>query len=613
MLRLFRLSVLQLLLLLALPQWSAYAADAAVGPERAFQLRARLEQDGRRVTLLWDIAPGYKLYRDHISATVAGGRAVVGPLALPKGIATADPLSGERQEIYHGRLTAAVPVAEADGPFELAVTYQGCSDAGVCYPPANRYFRVDPGQPGALPEVMAATAAADPGMSAGLQTGPPPAPSATASDASTLARSVLEGGHILKVSAVFFLFGVLLSLTPCILPMVPILSAIIVGGGEHSRRKGLLLAVAYCLGMATVYTALGVAAGLAGEGLAGAFQKPWVLVSFALFLLVLSLSMFDLYQLQLPLALQNRLNNASSRLPGGRLAGVFLMGLISALVVGPCVAAPLAGTLIYISQTGNVLLGGVALFCMACGMSLPLLLVGVSARHLLPKAGGWMVGVKRLFGIMLVAVSIWMVTPVFSQRVLMLCWGGLALLCAVLAGLFSPVRGTPSPWRRAGRAAGIVFFTIGLVEFVGAASGAEGPLRPLSGLFRKGESTVGGQDAPLVFRPVKSIAELDREVTAAAGRPVMVDFSADWCVSCKELEQFTFTNGAVRRRLAEMVLLRVDVTANTAEDRALMKRFGLFGPPGIIFFDRNGQEVANARIVGFIRPDAFLKQLEAVF
>jgi thiol:disulfide interchange protein DsbD len=351
--------------------------------------------------------------------------------------------------------------------------------------------------------------------------------------------------------------------------------------------------------MALVYSALGIAAGLAGEGLAAWLQTPWVLALFALALVALSLSMFGFYELQLPAALRGALAQSSQRLRGGRLAGVFAMGGLSALIVSPCVAAPLAGALVYLSQTRDVALGGSALFALAAGMSVPLLLLGASAGALLPKAGAWMDDVKRLFGLLLLGVAIWIVQPVLPASLSLALWGALLIGAAAWLGL--PVRGAPA-WRRA---LGLVAAVAGALQLIGAASGGTDPIQPLSHLGSRNASA-----RHLRFEPVRSIAELDATL-AGAGRPVMLDFYADWCVSCKEMERFTFSDPRVRDRLAGALLLKADVTKNSADDRALMRRFGLFGPPGTLFFDASGRERSDVRVIGYQDAGRFLQTLSA--
>jgi thiol:disulfide interchange protein DsbD len=430
----------------------------------------------------------------------------------------------------------------------------------------------------------------------------------TPRDEGTLAQQALQIRQLGRIGMMFLGFGLLLSLTPCVLPMVPILSSIIVGEGNVTRRRGFFLALSYSLGMALVYTGMGVAAGMAGEGLAGALQKPWVLITFAALLIGLALSMFDVYQLQLPSALQSRLSMTSDRLKGGRLTSVFIMGAISALIVGPCVAAPLAGALVYISQTHDVLIGGFALFSMALGMSVPLLLTGISAGSLLPRAGAWMNEVKHGFGLMLIGVAVWMLTPVLPGWALLFAWGAFAVLCAVFLRVFDPIAERASAVSRFVKALGLVFLIVGVLEFVGAASGGRNAMQPLGHMHIS--SSAQSQPQPEVkFSRIRNLAELEKTLKTA-NAPVLLDFYADWCVACKEMEHLTFSNAKVAEQLGQLVLLQADVTANSDEDRALMKQFSLFGPPGIILFNPAGQEIRHGRVVGYLQADAFLTHLK---
>ena len=572
---------------------TAVAADDFLPPEQAFKPGAELRAGGI-VHLTWAIAPGYHLYRDRLVFDAPQ----VGVPVLPDGVRKFDSNFNKEMETYAGQLAVDLPVkADAKAPFVLRVGYQGCADAGLCYPPAEVAFRVDPAAPGAL---KLATQEADPA----------PAPAPVHEDDSSLAQRTLQSGSAWRIGLAFLAFGLLLSFTPCVLPMVPILSSIIVGEGNVSRSKGFTLALAYSLGMALVYTALGVAAGLAGEGLAGALQKPWVLLTFGALLVVLALSMFDVYQLQLPSSLQSRLSSTSGRMSGGRFAGVFVMGALSALIVGPCVAGPLAGALLYISQTKNVWTGGWALFSMAAGMSVPLLLTGVSAGSLLPRAGAWMNHVKRVFGLLLLAVAIWMVTPVFPVTVAMLLWGAFAVLCAVFLRVFEPIAAGAGLGRYAGKTLGLVLLTGGLFELVGAASAGHDVLQPLAHL--RGTAVAAESEGKAQkFERIRTLAELD-QVLASSPTPVMLDFYADWCVSCKEMERFTFSEPKVEAQMKQVRLLQVDVTANNDEDRALMKKFGLFGPPGIILF-KQGKEVPASRVIGFMAPERFSEHLSRHF
>jgi thiol:disulfide interchange protein DsbD len=605
-----RVRLLALLVALFVLMAGAARADDFLEPDQAFQLKGELV-DAHTVRLTWAIARGYHLYRDRLSFKSAGSE--VSAPALPAGLRKFDTNFNQEMETYQDSLVVNLPVA-AKAAFTLQVGYQGCADAGLCYSPATQSYRVDPAAPGALTAVDAPAAASSPAAPAAAQaTTPAPvsAPAAGAAvpeDDSSLAQRTLQSGSAWRIGLAFLVFGLLLSFTPCVLPMVPILSSIIVGEGTVSRGRGFSLALAYCLGMALVYTSLGVGAGLAGEGLAGALQKPWVLLTFGALLVGLALSMFDVYQLQLPSALQSRLSETSGSMGGGRFAGVFVMGALSALIVGPCVAGPLAGALLYISQTRNVWTGGWALFSMAVGMSVPLLLTGISAGSLLPRAGAWMNGVKKIFGLLLIAVAIWMVTPVFPVTVAMALWGLFALLCAMFLHVFEAIPKGAGLRTYAGKTLGLAALLVGLFELTGAASAGRDVLQPLGHLgLARSESPASGTEGEIKFSRIKTVAELD-QVLATSTTPVMLDFYADWCVSCKEMERFTFSQPAVSGKLKQVRLIQVDVTANSADDKALMKRFGLFGPPGIILFN-GGKEIPNSRIIGFLAADPFLQHL----
>jgi thiol:disulfide interchange protein DsbD len=506
------------------------------------------------------------------------------------------------REQYAGNVEIRVPVQGTVPGFDLAIESQGCADAGLCYPPTVTRLPVRFDSLAAASVASVASAASAASAASVASVAPP----------SELERiqAALASGSLWSVMLLFFGLGALLSLTPCVLPMVPILSSIIVGqGGPMTRGRGLVMSASYSLGMAAVYTAMGVAAGLAGEGLAAALQKPWVLATFAGLLFVLALSMFDVYTLQLPNALQTRLNGAAGRLPGGRLLSVFAMGGVSALVVGPCVAAPLAGALVYIGQSRNVVLGGAALFAMAAGMSLPLLLTGLSAGSLLPRAGRWMESVKRFFGVLLIAVAVWMVSPVLPAPVVMLAWGGLAIGCAAFLSVFDPLPPDAPGSRRLAKAAGVVLAVGGLAQLAGGMSGGRDPLQPLAHLAGGGGARAAEPAA--TFKRISSPAELAQRVQDS-GRPVVLDFYADWCVSCKEMERVSFADTKVAQELGRFERLQVDVTANTDSDRALMKKFGLFGPPAMVFFDGAGRDLPRAKLVGFVEPGKLVEHLAGI-
>ena len=576
------------LFFLVLP--TAWAADDFLPPEQAFKVSAQMVAVDR-IEVLVRIAPGYYAYREPLRFTAQG--AELGSPEVPQGKVKFDENFQKNVETYRNDLRIPLPV-RATVPFKLTVVAQGCADAGLCYPPLTTEIAIDPTQlspaSGAQPAAKAV-----PVQAAGWLDG-------------SRVDDILRGGRLWQVVLAFFGMGVLLSLTPCVLPMLPILSSLIVGTGQRpSRLRGLGLAAAYSLGMALVYTALGVAAGLAGEGFAAALQTPWAIGGFSLLLVLLSLSMFDVYELRLPTAWTTHWSTHSNRLPAGQLAGVFVMGGVSALIVSPCVTAPLAGALLFISQSGDVVQGGGALFSMATGMSLPLLLLGASAGRWVPKAGAWMHGVKRLFGLMMLGVALWLAQPVLPIAVSMAVWGLLLLLAGFLLAPFSRHAHHRHALRTAlQRALGVMALLMGAAQFVGAVSGGQDPLRPLAHL---GAGAVAPGAKP-AFQPVGSEAELDAAIRAAGGRPVMLDFYADWCVSCKEMERFTFSHPDVASRLQKAVLLKADVTANSPEHRALLKRYKLFGPPGTLFFDAQGTELAKARVVGFQDTRRFAQTLD---
>jgi thiol:disulfide interchange protein DsbD len=602
----------------------ARADDDFLPPEQAFKFSARM-LDAHTAVVNYAIADGYYMYRERFKFSAEG--ATLGAPQVPPGKIKFDETFNKDVETYHKGIEIRIPV-EGKGPFTLNATAQGCADKGLCYPPQDASIRLVAGEGGAAAPQMslpggqgaapqfplpgqaapqgdtpasqppAASVAAPAGTAAAAPaaTAQASAAAATAAAPSELSgiSALLQGGRLLAIVPAFVLLGLGLAFTPCVLPMVPILSSIIVGegaqrDGQVRRARGFILSVAYSLGMAIVYTVLGVAAGLVGEGLAAALQNPWVLSAFALLIAAMALSMFDVYQLQMPAALQTRLAGASGRQSSGKLAGVFAMGAISALIVGPCVAAPLAGALVYISQTRDVVVGGAALFAMALGMSIPLLLVGLSAGSLLPRAGMWMASVKRFFGVLMLAMALWMVTPVLPALAQMLLWAALLLGygCYLLRA-----DGKRGHW--AGKALGVASVVFGAAQLVGVASGGRDALAPLAHLTR------GGAPAqPLAFTRIKTVEQLDAALARTGGKTAMLDFYADWCVSCKEMEKLTFVDPAVKARLANTVLLQVDVTANDAADRAMLKRFGLFGPPGIILFGRDGREIPDSRVIGY--------------
>jgi thiol:disulfide interchange protein DsbD len=598
---------------------AAAAEEQFLEPEKAFRLSVRAA-DERHVEVLFQITPNYYMYRERFSVTSPD--ATLGPVTLPPGKVKFDETFQKDVETYRNELRVRVPVEKAPARFALSVVSQGCADAGLCYPPMTSTAQISLSAFGGDGSARVTAANADAGPSAGVSigaaaTGAGAMSTATGSGAASWLDgsgidSVLRSGRFWLVVVAFFVMGLALSFTPCVLPMLPILSSIIAGAkGPVSRRKALSLAASYSLGMALVYAALGVAAGLAGEGLAARLQSPPVLALFAALLALFALAMFDVYELRLPSSWSTRIAERSQRLPAGQLAGVFGMGAVSALIVSPCVSAPLAGALVFISQTRDVTLGGSALFSLAAGMSVPLMVVGGSAGDWLPKSGPWMTSVKRAFGLLLFAVAIWILQPALPSWAVLGAWGLLLLVTGFMLRPFDKHEhshaNAPRAWLK--QALGVVALILGAMQIVGAASGGNDPLQPLSHWVR-GHSGVRSDAGPR-FQAVRSVAELD-QVLKAPGRPVMLDFYADWCVSCKEMERFTFSDPLVADKMSRALLLKADVTANNADDRELLKRFRLFGPPGTIFFDAQGREIDGTRVIGFQNAEHFIATLSAV-
>ncbi|OGA44405.1 MAG: thiol:disulfide interchange protein [Betaproteobacteria bacterium RIFCSPLOWO2_12_FULL_62_13] len=595
-----------LILLLTVP-WLAHPAEPdLLEPGKAFQLAARVAR-ADAIEVRYQIAPGYYMYRDKFRFSVEPAAAKLGAPRLPPGKLKRDEFFGE-VETYRDEVRLFLPL-ELDGravpALVLTAISQGCADVGVCYVPQEQKVELklagfSPATGGAFIRPAPAAGGADQLIDA-------PGTRGKAEDA--LIAELFRGKFWLLVVS-FFGFGLLLAFTPCMLPMVPILSGIVAGRGHHlTKTHGLLLSAAYVLGMAIAYALAGVAAGLSGAILSAALQNPWVLGAFAAVFVALALAMFGFYELQLPVALQTRLTEATNRLHGGHFAGVFTMGILSAVIVGPCVAAPLAGALLYISQSRDVVLGGVALFAMALGMGMPLLVVGASAGAILPKAGPWMETIKRFFGVLLLAVAIYLVSPVVPVVVQMLGWAALLIVTAIYLHALDPLPHGAHGFQRFSKGVGVIALIAGIAFLIGALFGSRDVLQPLSG-WRA--SRAAPESPPVAFQRVNTSADLEGAIQAAAGKPVMLDFYADWCVSCKEMERFTFSDAQIQARLQQMVKLQADVTANNAEHAALLKHFRLFGPPGIIFFDRGGREIQGLRVIGFQSADKLAAVLDQV-
>lgn len=629
-----------MLLLFLFVAWANCAAAAVteadfLDPEQAFVFSAAT-QTPEELSIHFKIAPGYYMYRKRFEFQTepAAAQGAIGQPVFPQGIVKYDPTFDEKLEVYHDQITIRLPLKPGGSDaIQLNITGQGCADAGLCYPPDTRAITLTPvagGYKATGSGVVSSVPAPAPQAAAGAA--PNAAGQASLSSAldmgDTGLAAFLVGAGWLKVILLCLLLGLLLSFTPCVLPMVPILLAILAGtagtGKQVSRWRGVSLAAVFVLGMSVVYTALGIAAGLVGAGLAAFLQAPWVLALFAVLLALLALAMFDVFTIQAPTGVQTALNERMSRIPGGHYGGSFVMGMLSALIVGPCVAAPLAGVLLFISQTGDVVLGGSALFALAWGEGLLLLAVGASSGLLLPKAGAWMEGVKYLFGILLLATALWMVHSVLPAWLYMLAWALLALWSAVMLGAFGglPTDGKVGTHFR--KALGLLLALWALALVLGLSAGGRDVLRPLGPLTALSTGTavsvsgvggqgaaVAGQDAKAKFTRVSNIEELEK-LLASTSQPVMLDFYADWCVSCIEMERFTFSDPVVSKQMSRMLLVQADVTKNTDQDRALLKRFRLFGPPGIMFFDARGTELDSARVIGFKNAADFSKVLEKV-
>ena len=580
--------LLRSLALLLLLGGAAQGADL-LPPAQAFKPTASAA-DGQTIVVRFEIAKGYYLYRDKFRFSAEPASVQLGAASLPKGQQKVDETFGT-VEVYYREVLVRLPVERNSSgtlALTLSVSSQGCADAGVCFPPQKQTLSVE------LPDPSTAVALA-------------PETSPGGNESGRIAQ-LLKNSELWLVVLSFFGFGLLLSLTPCVFPMLPILSGIIVGAGRDghgvSHARGFALSLAYVIGMAVTYAVAGVAAGLSGTLLSSSLQNAWVLGGFALIFVVLAMSMFGFFELQLPTLLQSRVSEEATHLKGGSLPGVALMGALSAIIVGPCVAAPLAGALLYIGQSGDALQGGLALFFMALGMGAPLLAVGASAGTLLPKSGPWMVAVKKAFGVILLASALMLVAPVIPVAVQLAGWALLLIVPAIYLKAIDALPPHAGNWAHFWKGIGVAMLIAGAALLVGALSGARDPWQPLAGWRGAAASEV----SRLPFERVTSLAELEARIKAS-GKPLMLDFYADWCVSCKEMERETFSDPRVQQKLAGWTLLQADVTANSADDQALLARFSLFGPPAIVFFDAQGRQVDNVRVVGFQNAEHFLATL----
>ena len=555
-----------------------------------------------QVTVNWIIEPDYHLYQDKIKVKVIDGQATLGELQLPSAEMIDDPLFG-KTSVYHGTVQATLPIIDIANTATIEFEFQGCSaSAGVCYPPMQKTMPVNAADIATANVSTMATTSVNGLASATVNT--------QALSETDQITDTLKNSSVWIVIATFFVFGLLLALTPCVFPMIPILSSIIVGQGDQmTTRRAFVMSLVYVLAMSVTYTVAGVLAGLFGENLQAAFQNPWIIGTFSAIFIALAFSMFGFYELQLPGKLQTKLTNLSNKQQGGTLVGVAIMGFLSALIVGPCVAPPLAGALIYIGQTGDALLGGTALFAMSMGMGLPLLLLGTSAGKFLPRAGAWMDNVKAVFGVMLIGIAIWMAERILPAEITLLSWAMLFIISAVYLGAFESTA-EKSGWMKLLRGLGLTLALYGAMILIGLLGGSNQMLQPLK-VFQGGGTGSQVQAEKLDFKIIKSIQDLDAEL--AKDQLVMLDFYADWCVSCKEMEAFTFSDATVQNALKGVTLLKADVTKNDELDKALMKKFGIIGPPAILFFNAQGQEQKTQRVVGFKNATDFTNTINQAF
>jgi thiol:disulfide interchange protein DsbD len=598
--RALRVALGALFVLMSLAAHAVNESDL-LPPEQAFPLKVTVSAL-QQVVLDFDTQPGYYLYRDRFSFAADG--TPIKPDQMPAGELKNDPTFGT-VTVYHRPVQIRIPLPHPVATsVVLSVISQGCADAGVCYPPQTRSYRV--AADGSVTPVATGNNAAR-----GVAEFP------SVGESQSLMPSGLNlrpaDGISLPELLGFLFAGLLMAGTVCMYPLIPIVTAVIGGTQERlSLGRGFALSLAYVQGLAITYAVAGTIAALIGIPLVAVTQKPWVLAASGALMVLFALSMFGVFRLQLPASWQTRLTDWSNRLPGGRVFPVFVMGMLSALIVGPCSTPVLAGALLYIANSRDVLGGALALYVMAIGVGLPLLAVGTLGAHALPKSGRWMVAIQNALGIMLLAAALWFVYSLLPGWLSMVLVALLLASCGVMLRAIDPLPPDAPGISCVGKALGVLLMVAGVAEFIGVASGNFDVLEPLGGVMRASSSASGNADAKATtrFEAIRTNAELDQALKAAGGQPVMVDFYADWCISCKELERFTFTDSRVVSEFAHWKLLRIDVTKNTAEDTAMLRRFGLFGPPALIFYDRNGRQQSDAQLAGFVGADAFLAHLK---
>jgi thiol:disulfide interchange protein DsbD len=573
---------------------AASASDEILDPDIAFRVFADIDSN-KQLVLSWEIVSGYYLYKNKFSVGSQNPAIKLGAHEFPKGKVKQDPAFGE-VEVYYDQNSVSIPLALTDSnikEFNLNVAYQGCKEDSVCYPPIKKSLTVS------IPASFATQVISNSSSNTS-------APITLVSEQDSITQKLKDKSLLINILS-FFVFGLLLAFTPCVFPMIPILSGILVGEGESiTRARAMMLSISYVIAMALTYSVLGLVAGLFSLNLQAASQNVWVLSLFSGVFVFLALSMFGFYELQLPSSWQSKLSSSQSEAGSGTLKGAAFMGVLSAVIVGPCVAPPLAGALLYISQTGDAVLGGFALFAMGLGFGVPLLIVGTTSGELLPRAGLWMENIKRVFGVVMLGVAIWFLERVLPESVTLILWAALFVATAMFVGALDRLEAASTSSQRLCKALGIVLLVYGIILIVATANGGGTVLKP----FNNQSSVVSAET--LSFKTIANLEDLDKELeqAKAEGKFVMLDFYADWCVTCDEMEAYTFIDPAVQRTLQQLVLIKIDVTKNNDNDKAFLKQFDIFGPPAIIFFNKNSVEIKSHRLVGFVKAEAFVEHIK---
>ncbi len=589
--------------LLMLTAIASYAANKPIPENQAFKLHVSKTNTDSLIAK-WQLAPGYYLYRDRFKFKIIKPKDVnLGRVFMPKGIEKEDKILGKHQ-VYKGNLQLSLPLLNPnEKTVQLEIKYQGCAESGFCYPPITKEVHYNPVATLADNSIQIKTVA-----TTILPNTPKLVPQKPLSQQEQ-AQNILGKDNLIWSFMLFFGFGLLLAFTPCVLPMIPILSGIIVGQGDSlTTRKAFSLSLTYVISMSITFAIAGVIVGLAGQNIQAAMQNPIVISIFSLVFVFLALSLFGFYELRLPNHWQQKITQLSNQQRAGNFLGVAIMGVLATLIVSPCVSAPLVGALAFIGQTGNAVLGGAALFAMGLGMGVPLLIIGTSFGRWLPKSGTWMDTVKTIFGVALLAMAIWLLQRIIPGPLALFLWASLAVIVAIYMGALA--RTPATGWGKLWQGLGIILLCYGILMIIGAAMGSKNPWQPLAVVQQYYTGTKAEQQG-LKFDRVKSITDVKQAIKIAKSqhRPVMLDFYADWCVACKEMEATTFKSKKVKTALKNTLLLQADVTANDATDKTLERYYGVVAPPTILFFDTKGNEIKSARIVGETGPKEFLRRI----